>query len=422
MSKVIAIVGGQFGDEGKGKIVDFLSNKAGVVARYQGGNNAGHTVMVNGRKFKFHLIPSGILHNDVINIIGNGTVIDTKILSEEIKNLMNTGYEVSAKNLIISSNAHVILPRHVEEDRKTGGRIGTTTRGIGPCYADKISRKGIRMCDFVKENNDTAVFLKPFVKDAYLEINRLIDNGRNVLLEGAQGTMLDIDHGTYPYVTSSNASIGGACTGLGISPKKIDTIIGVFKAYITRVGSGTLVTELGTESLLMNEKMEDTLSEKELINANNGDEYLLGRVLRKQGHEYGTTTGRPRRCGWFDAVAARYTIIINGLDAMAITKLDVLTKLIKIKLCTAYKYNGKLIKDFPVDTSILAKCEPIYEELPGWEESISDVRNPNELPDNAKNYIKRIQEILNLPIFIVSVGADREQTLVLDNTFGFDTE
>ena len=419
MGKVIAIVGGQFGDEGKGKIVDFLSEKANVVARYQGGNNAGHTVVVGDKKFKFHLIPSGILHKGIINIIGNGTVIDIDVLAGEIKNLMNNGHEVTDKNLVISSSAHVILPKHIEEDKKTGSRIGTTARGIGPCYTDKIARRGTRISDFVKQGNETANFLRPFVKESYLVINKEISSGKNILIEGAQATLLDVDHGTYPYVTSSNASIGGACTGLGIGPKKINEVLGVFKAYITRVGGGPLVTELGDEKQLSAEKMQDSISEKDLENANRDDEYYQGKVLRKQGNEYGTTTGRARRCGWFDAVAAKYSIMINGMDAIGIMKLDVLTGLKKIKICTAYNYKEKILKDFPLDTSALTECKPVYEEFDGWDEDITGATSFMDLPKAAKNYIERLSKILNIPIYIVSVGPERNQTLILDKRFGF---
>ncbi len=419
MGKVILIVGGQFGDEGKGKVVDYLAEKTDVVARYQGGNNAGHTVVAHGKKFKFHLIPSGILHNGVLNIIGNGTVIDPNVLVREIKNLREAGIEISPNNFVISNNAHVILPKHIEEDKRTGGKIGTTFSGIGPCYADKIARRGLRIGEFIKQNDESAKYLKEFAKDTYLIINNAIDDEKNVVIEGAQATLLDIDHGTYPYVTSSNASAGGACTGLGIGPKKIQEVIGVSKAYITRVGGGNFPTELGSEELLKKESRKKKLSQEDIGKANSGDEYFQGKVMRKQGSEYGTTTGRARRCGWYDAVAGKYSIIINGLDAVVITKLDVLTNLKKIKICTAYKYRGETIKNFPTDISVLAECKPVYEELSGWDNDITNAKNFSDLPKNAQNYINRLKEILGVPIYIVSVGPDRSQTIVLDKRFGY---
>ncbi|MEK6808731.1 MAG: adenylosuccinate synthetase, partial [Nanoarchaeota archaeon] len=279
---------------------------------------------------------------------------------------------------------------------------------------------GTRMSDFIRQDDEMGRFLKPYVTDTSLIINKLIEQHKNILLEGAQGTLLDIDHGTYPYVTSSNPTIGGVCTGLGISPKKITEILGVFKAYITRVGSGALVTELGNEEILKSENPDESVTEGDLKNANNGDEYYQGRVLRKNGYEYGTTTGRARRCGWFDAVAGRYSITINGLDAIIITKLDVLTGLKKIKVCIGYTHNGQSIKDFTNDIKILSECKPVYEEFDGWEEEIRNVKSYHGLPKNAQNYLRRLGEILSVPIYIASVGAERDETIILDERFGFD--
>lgn len=419
MGKTIAVVGTQWGDEGKGKIVDFLTEKADVIARYQGGNNAGHTVVIGKEKFKFHLIPSGVLHKGKLNIIGNGVVIDPKVLVSEIDSLVNRGYKVDENNLVISSSAHVILPKHIEEDKKTGKKIGTTARGIGPCYKDKIARCGLRISEFIKNYSYESTRLKKFVRDSYLIINKAIDEGKNILLEGAQGTMLDIDHGTYPYVTSSNPIAGGACTGLGISPKKINVILGVAKAYITRVGAGPFPTELGTEEEMKNENKESGLTEEDFYRANKGEEYYIGKILRKQGQEYGTTTGRPRRCGFFDTVIARYAKIINGLDALVITKLDVLSGLNQIKICVAYKYKNKILKEFPVDQEIFRECKPVYEELNGWDVNLSEIKSFDELPINAKRYLKRIEKYVKIPIAIVSIGPEREKTFILNEEYLF---
>jgi len=425
MGKVIVIVGGQWGDEGKGKIVDFLTEKADVTARYNGGNNAGHTVIVGNEKYKFHLIPSGIVHQGKLNIIGNGTVIDPAVLVEEIENLEKRGFNVSDKNLVISANAHIILPEYVQEDKRTGGKVGTTGRGIGPAYTYKAARVGVRMCDYITKEAKEAKKLKPLVKNTWIMINDAINNGKNILLEGAQGSLLDIDHGTYPYVTSSNSVAGGACTGLGIGPTKISNVIGVYKAYITRVGGGLFPTELGTEEKTNNEESLDKLRKelgeegfkhlykKIILKANEDDEYSQGRLLRVQGVEYGTTTGRARRTGWFDAVAARYAIAINGLSSVAITKLDVLTSLKKIKICTAYSYQGKTLTDFPTNINILKNCRPVYEEMPGWSEDLSKIGGYDDLPENAKSYLERIEKLIGVPVSILSVGPKRNQTMVL---------
>jgi len=425
MSKVIVIVGGQWGDEAKGAVTDYLAERADVVARFAGGNNAGHTVVVGDEIFKFHLIPSGIVHKK-LNIVGNGTVIDPKVLVEEIENLEKRGFKIDDKNLIISSNAHVITQKHIEEDEATGSKIGTTGRGIGPCYRDKVARTGKRISDFIKGSSIEAQRIKPLVKDTYLIINDAIDKEKNVLIEGAQGTLLDIDHGTYPFVTSSNPTAGGACTGLGVGPTKINNVIGVFKAYITRVGGGPFPTELGTEEEM---KKEESLSDlkknlskeaferlknKIIHNANQSDEYSQGRLLRLQGGEYGTTTGRPRRTGWFDAVAAKYAIAINGLSSVVITKLDVLTNLNKIKICTHYLIDGKKTDKFPLNLEDLKKAKPVYIEVDGWDNDLTNVAEHDQLPKNAQKYLETLKDILKIKICIVKVGPKRNQTIVMD--------
>ena len=431
MAKTIVIVGGQFGDEGKGKIVDFLTEKADLTARYNGGNNAGHTVVVKDNIFKFHLIPSGIVHKDKLNVMGNGMVIDPKELVNEIENLENEGYNITEKNLVISQNAHVIQEKHIEEDKATGGKIGTTSRGIGPCYKDKIVRSGLRIIEYSKEDNKYARKIKPLVKDTSLILNNYLENKKNILLEGAQGTLLDIDHGTFPYVTSSNVIAGGACTGLGIGPTKIDTAIGIIKAYITRVGGGPLVTELGTEQETKKEDGIDDLKKtlgdaglnhlkRKITNkANEGDEYNQGRLLRFNGMEYGTTTGRPRRCGWFDALIGRYAVRINGLDAVVMTKLDVLSDFKKIKICVGYEHKNKKLAEFTNNVEILKHSEPVYETMDGWCEDICKAKDFKELPINARKYVERIEELIKVPVCIVSVGPERSQTIVLRKEFLF---
>ncbi len=413
----VLIVGGQFGDEGKGKVVDFLTEQADLIARFNGGNNAGHTVVVGDTVYKFHLIPSGIIHGDKLNIIGNGTVIDPEVLVSEINGIEKHGVTVTDKNLIISCNAHVIQQDQIEEDKKKGGKIGTTGRGIGPCYSAKVSRHGMRISKFVETDNEFAKRLKPLVKQTSFIINKAYDEGKKVLLEGAQGSLLDIDHGTYPFVTSSNPTAGGACTGAGISPKKVNRIIGIMKAYITRVGEGPLVTELGTYDQTKGENKDEAMTDEDLTKANAGDEYHIGKVLRKQGAEYGTTTGRPRRCGWFDAVAAKYSIMINGMDSMAITKLDVLSNLKKIKICVAYEYEGKQITEFPTDVDVLSKCKSVYEELEGWDDDLTGVKSFNDLPENAQKYVRKMEELSGIKASIVSVGPKRSQTLILKDEF-----
>ncbi|MDP6265984.1 MAG: adenylosuccinate synthetase, partial [Candidatus Woesearchaeota archaeon] len=335
MPKNITVIGTQFGDEGKGKIIDFLAEKANVIARFNGGNNAGHTIKVNDKTTILHLIPSGILHNGKINIIGNGVVVDPKVLMQEIEDLRNKEVKVTPDNLVLSENAHVILENHIKEDKEKNKHLGTTSRGIGPAYTDKIARAGLRVIDYINKDDEFSKKISPFVKNTTLLINNLIDKNKKVLFEGAQGTLLDIDHGTYPYVTSSNTISGGVCLGLGIGPKNVGNVIGIAKAYITRVGAGPLPTELKDE---------------------------VGKQIQDIGKEFGATTGRARRCGWFDALIGKYAVMVNGLDTIALTKLDVLSGLEKIKICISYKHKNKIIKDFSSNVEILENCEPIYEE------------------------------------------------------------
>jgi adenylosuccinate synthase len=441
----IVVVGAQWGDEGKGKIVDLLTDRADVVARYQGGHNAGHTVKIKDREFILHLIPSGILHKGKTCIIGNGVVVDPKALIEEIKGLKKRKISVG-KRLFISGRAHVIMPYHnmldgAHENSKGNKKIGTTGRGIGPAYVDKMSRVGIRMADLLdpegfKQKLRTnlseinfllankyktkkislkkvydeymryAKHLAPFVTDTVVLINDLMAKGKNVLFEGAQGTLLDIDHGTYPYVTSSNACAGGVCTGLGVSPKSIDGIVGIVKAYTTRVGSGPFPTELKDR---------------------------LGKELRLKGGEYGATTGRARRCGWLDLVSLKHSIRINGFTGLALTKLDVLDGLDKIKVCVAYKYKdptnscscskkGRACRftDFPQQVGVVEKCEPVYEELEGWSGSTKGIENFKDLPKQAKAYIKYISDRLNVKVNLVSTGQKRNEIIFVKDPFGKD--
>lgn len=422
------VVGTQWGDEGKGKITDYLAEKADVVARYQGGNNAGHTIVFAGNKYKLHLIPSGIFYKDKICVIGNGVVIDPKALVQEIEYLHSL--KVSTDNLWVSNRAHVIMPYHikfdsVEEDAKGTNKIGTTRRGIGPAYTDKFARVGIRIADLMdpeeferklrhnlKEKNRVlekvyvadgfamedlldeylamAEILRPYVTDTSVLLNDAIDAGKEVLFEGAQGVMLDIDHGTYPFVTSSNPIAGGVCIGAGIGPTKIHQVIGVAKAYTTRVGDGPFPTELRNE---------------------------IGNHIREVGHEYGTTTGRPRRVGWFDSVVVRHARRVSGVTGLSLHSIDVLTGINSLKICTAYKYNDEVMESFPASLNILAKCEPIYEELPGWSEDITRVKSLEELPENARQFIERIRFLTGIPVSIFSVGPDRDQTIVVNKLF-----
>ncbi|MBI2558414.1 adenylosuccinate synthase [Candidatus Woesearchaeota archaeon] len=403
----IAVIGMEWGDEGKGKIIDFLAEKADVIARFNGGNNAGHTIEVGDKKIVVHLIPSGVMHNNKLNIVGNGLVIDPKVLLDEIKNLEKNKIKINPENLVISENAHIILPKHIEEDRQIGGKIGTTGRGIGPAYTDKAARIGLRICDFVNEAifkkrfgseefyqkyKEYAESLKDYVNDTTLMVNYAIAKNKKILFEGAQGTLLDIDYGTYPFVTSSSATAGGVCTGLGISPRKIQSVLGVCKAYKTRVGNGPFPTEITS---------------------------AVGEKIQKSGKEFGATTGRPRRIGWFDALIGKYAVMINGIDSIALTKLDVFTAIDKLKICVAYKHKGNIIEKFTPNIHILQNCQPLYEELDGWWDDITKVRTYDKLPNNAKKYLKRIEELLGVPISIVSVGPKREQTIIARNEFLF---
>src|SRR2546425_6295092 len=401
MTTNLAVLGAQWGDEGKGKIVDLVTPHFSIGGRYQGGHNAGHTVYVNGTKFILRLIPSGILHPGVICVIGNGLVVDPQALFAEVEELGRNGVDVDNR-IVISDKAHLILPYHrdldlLSEARRGERKIGTTSRGIGPAYEDKIARRGIRVGDLADpaaleqevRDNVTArnrlvqdstmdwrpVFeqlltsaerMRPWVRDVSLLLAQAMRDGKSILFEGAQGTLLDIDHGTYPYVTSSNASIGGVCTGLGVGPRAIGGVLGVAKAYTTRVGEGPLPTELAGE---------------------------MGNRLRESGHEYGAVTGRPRRCGWYDAVAARYSVRINGLDALALTKLDVLDGLERIEICTSYRFGSRTLTEFPSDIAQLAACEPVYESMPGWSEPTRGVRRFADLPDAARRYVARLEDV-----------------------------
>ncbi len=429
MANNLVIVGAQWGDEGKGKIVDILAKDADVVVRFQGGNNAGHTVITGKDKFIFHLLPSGILHRDVTCIIGDGVVIDPEVLMDEINVLMARGI-FRPESLLISKNAHLIMPYHkrldITRERLRGkSKIGTTGRGIGPAYEDKAARCGIKCVDLLNEADfrgklkqnllEKNHYMKNVLHQEGFEIHEIYhkymgigakisryitDTSRfladamaakkRILFEGAQGTLLDLDHGTYPYVTSSNTVAGEAAVGSGIGPTRLDRVIGVTKAYATRVGEGPFPTELkGREA----------------------------ERLRDQGSEYGATTGRPRRCGWFDAVAVRYSVRINGLDGLVITKLDVLDNLKKIKVCTGYRKNGRLIEDFPASASSLKGCKPVYETLDGWCGPTSSVKSFRKLPANAKAYIKTLEELTGVKAYMISVGAKRAETIVIKNPF-----
>ena len=420
MATNIAVLGAQWGDEGKGKIVDLLTPNFSIVARYQGGHNAGHTVYANGRKFVLRLLPSGILHDGITCVIGNGVVVDPQALFAEIDELASAGIAVGDR-LVISDKAHLILPYHRELDllseaRRGERKIGTTSRGIGPPYADNIARRDVRVGDLantealrsavqhnVEARNriigasvmETGQVLdglraawermKPWVADVSLFLSRARSAGRAIMYEGAQGTLLDIDHGTYPYVTSSNATIGGVCTGLGVPPRAIDGVLGVAKAYTTRVGEGPLPTELFGE---------------------------VGNRLRETGQEFGAVTGRPRRCGWYDAVAVRYAVRVNGIDALALTKLDVLDGMEELQICTSYRCDGASLTEFPGEIAQLAKCEPVYETIPGWREPTKGARAFKDLPDGARRYIARLEELTGVPAAVVSTGSGREDTII----------
>jgi adenylosuccinate synthase len=416
----IVIVGAQWGDEGKGKVIDIYAPKADFIVRYQGGNNAGHTVVIGKDTFILHLIPSGILHKGKKCVIGNGVVLDPKAFLEEVAMLESKGIKIDGR-LFISELTHVIFPYHklldeLRESKKK--KIGTTKKGIGPCYADKVARTGIRVIDLLDEETfreklsanleeknavltkfygaegfsfdalyaeylDHAGRIKKYVCNTTALLHGALEAKKRILFEGAQGTLLDVDHGTYPFVTSSNATSGGATIGTGVGPNKIDKVVGVVKAYTTRVGEGPFPTEFS-----------DDLMER----------------IRSKGKEFGATTGRPRRCGWFDAVIVRHAVMVNGLDELVVTKLDVLDDLDTIKVCTGYRYNGKVYKDFPPSIKVLGACEPVYEELPGWKSDTSKVKSYPQLPKNAKKYLKRIQEIVKTKIVLISVGSERKQT------------
>ena len=423
----IVIVGTQWGDEGKGKIVDFLAEQAEVVARFQGGNNAGHTVVSEGKVYKLHLLPSGVLYPQSTCIIGSDVVVNPGALLAEIDEMAANGRTVT--NLRISDRAHVLMPYHIrldgaEERLRSASKVGTTGRGIGPCYQDAAARSGIRMSTFVhpermrqalKQQVEyhnlllTKVFgeepldfdkvyaemqgyadrLRPFVADTSYLVNQALDAGKKVLFEGAQAAMLDLTHGTYPYVTSSHPTAGGVCVGLGIGPKKINKVLGVIKAYTTRVGEGPFPTELKN---------------------------AIGDQIRETAHEYGTTTGRPRRCGWLDAFGLKYAAMINGLDCFALTRLDILDKLPEIKICVGYNWQGRKIDSFPADLDILGQVEPVYETFPGWLEDISGCRRYEDLPLNCRRYVEAIARLTGTKASIVSVGPDRQQTLVLEES------
>ncbi len=422
------VLGTQWGDEGKGKIVDYLAEQAQVVVRSQGGNNAGHTVMVDGKAFALRLLPSGILYDGKKNVLGVGVVIDPKVLLGEIDNLEKEGK--SAKTLQISNRAHIILPYHnrmdeAEEMAKGDAKIGTTKNGIGPCYADKVNRIGIRVCDLMnadvfaaklKQNVELknkilvnvfgaepvnyeeileeylgyAERLRPHVTDTTYSVYNAIKNGEKVLFEGAQATMLDLDHGTYPFVTSSHPVAGGASVGSGIGPRFMDNVVGVVKAYTTRVGAGPFPTEQDNE---------------------------IGDALREAGHEFGTVTGRPRRCGWLDLAVVSYAAILNSLSHIAITRLDILDNLAELKVCVGYKLNGQDVVGFPADLDELERVEPVYVTMKGWQTPISHIRNYEELPEEAKAYVQKIAEVTGVPIGIVSVGPNRDQTIVVEDCF-----
>ena len=426
----VVIIGTQWGDEGKGKVVDLLTPHASRVVRFQGGNNAGHTLVVDGEKSILHLIPSGILYPDKRCLIGNGVVVDPEVLLEEIEGLSERGIKVGPKRLGLSERAHLIIPYHraidiARENAKGASKIGTTGRGIGPCYEDKVARVGIRAVDLtepegleekikanLKEKNfyltnllggepleykpiaerylEIAKELSPFIVDVSAELDEAMRRKENVLFEGAQGTLLDVDHGTYPFVTSSNPVAANASIGAGIGPKRLDSIVGIVKAYSTRVGAGPFVSELIDE---------------------------IGDYLQEKGQEFGATTGRRRRCGWLDLVVVRYSTRLNGLTHLAITKLDVLTGLDTLNLCIAYEHQGETLETVPAKLSILNNCSPIYEAMEGWHEDISGARAFEELPRNAQAYVKRIEEYVGVPVSIVSVGPGREQTIVCANPF-----
>ncbi|MBT1072129.1 adenylosuccinate synthase [Pelotalea chapellei] len=426
----VVVVGAQWGDEGKGKVVDIYTEHADDIVRYQGGNNAGHTLVVGNEKVVLHLIPSGILHEGKRCIIGNGVVLDPEVFIREITKLKESGRIKDDSCLLLSESLHIIMPYHkridIAREAKSGDKkIGTTGRGIGPCYEDKIGRRGIRLMDLLNEEvfvrkvkeflveknfllenllgeapcnleeivaeyRGYAQILRTYVADTSLILEKDLKAGKSLLFEGAQGTLLDVDHGTYPYVTSSSTCAGGASTGSGVSPRQINEVIGISKAYVTRVGSGPFPTEL----------LEET-----------------GEKLRQVGGEFGATTGRPRRCGWFDTMVIRYAVRINGLTGIALTKLDVLSDFDTIKVCTGYTYQGKALESLPAALEIFENCQPVYEELPGWKTDITAAKTFEDLPENAKKYVQRLEELAGCQIVMVSVGPRRDQTIVLRNPF-----
>jgi len=426
----VVIVGAQWGDEGKGKVVDIYTENANDVVRYQGGNNAGHTLVVGNEKTILHLIPSGILHEGKRCIIGNGVVLDPKVFLQEIDNLKAKGYLKDDAQLVVDGNVHIIMPYHkaidIAREKASGARrIGTTGRGIGPTYEDKIGRRGIRLSDMVRPEifalkvaemlPEKNFFLEKFLGETPLDeqrileeygeyaqrltrylgcastlLNQSISQGHNILFEGAQGSLLDVDHGTYPYVTSSSTIAGGACTGTGIGPRFVDAVIGISKAYVTRVGEGPFPTELHDD---------------------------MGERLRQAGQEFGSTTGRPRRTGWFDAVALREAVRTNGMTGLAITKLDVLNELETIRICTAYTCDGERLETFPRDAEVLSRCTPVYEEVPGWQCDISGAQRMEDLPEQARAYLRTLEEVTGCPVVLVSVGPRRDQTIQVKNPF-----
>ena len=426
--KTVAVVGSQWGDEGKGKVIDYLATQADVVVRGQGGNNAGHTLVVEGKKYALHLIPSGVLNPETINVIGNGIVFDPKGFLEELAKL--NADNINTKNIKISDRAHVIFPYHKEldalaEEARGDNKIGTTKKGIGPCYMDKTERSGIRICDLmdkdifakklkaqIEDKNKLvkniygaegfdfdAIYneylgyaeqIRPYVDDTSVIVYDAIKAGKKVLFEGAQGTLLDLDLGTYPYVTSSHPTSGGFSIGAGVGPNMIKDVVGIVKAYTTRVGEGPFVTELNDET---------------------------GDKIRTQGREFGTTTGGARRCGWFDAVIVRYAARVNGLTSISLMLLDVLSGFDTVKICTSYKMGDKVLKEFPASLEDLAKCEPIYEELEGWSDDLTNVEKYEDLPENAKKYIAKIEELVGVSVDMVSVGPNRAQTIIRKNIF-----
>lgn len=420
----VVVVGAQWGDEGKGKLIDILSSKSDITVRFQGGSNAGHTVVVKDKEYVFHLLPSAILHKGKTCVIGNGVVVDPEALLAEMDGLKKHGLKITGERLKISGRCHIVMPYHrildTLRESKRKNKIGTTGRGIGPCYADKITRCGIRMIDLInpkvlrskledniREKNDVykKVFrqkdfsfediyqeylsygrkLKPHICDTVVYLNKKIDDKKSILFEGAQGTFLDIDFGTYPFVTSSNTIVGGCCPGTGVAPTKIDKAIACVKAYTTRVGEGPFPTEFDSK---MNDK------------------------IQKKGNEFGATTGRPRRCGWFDSVLVRYSVVINGISELAIMKLDVLDELEEIEICVGYRYKGKIIHDFPMDYEAVCKVKPIYEKMPGWQKSTTNIRKFAQLPLNARKYIKRLEELLKVGVKYISTGPKREEIIV----------